>query len=286
MATVLTLFMNFMEVLRMDAYTRTLRFNHNPLNLILGTERKKGLRIGYMEAGLQGFYLNSMETGVHPQKLSRLLAEEFHCTDTESVTGLFQFLINEGDRVSYQIMLPYLLSTENINEFESIIQKRFFGVERFIRQGKNLYRFVKYTEERRDPIIWINDLEKGIIGWDMGLLVSLARASQTCGHISKEQAWKYIEQAAQLCSLDLHTAEEIDKSFLLGKAMKLGSIIIVLFTPGQAQEVTIFRGLPRNPSKPGEPHKYQIPAKKPVNQKPFAYRHSSSERHIQCPRFL
>ena len=177
-----------------------------------------------MEAGLQGFYLNSMETGVHPQKLSRLLAEEFHCTDTESVTGVFQFLINEGDRVSYQIMLPYLLSTENINEFESIIQKRFFGVERFIQQGKNLYRFVKYTEERRDPIIWINDLEKGIIGWDMGLLVSLARASQTCGHISKEQAWKYIEQAAQLCSLDLHTAEEIDKSFLLGKAMKSGKI--------------------------------------------------------------
>lgn len=129
---------------------------------------KKGLRIGYMEAGLQGFYLNSMETGVHPQKLSRLLAEEFHCTDTESVTGLFQFLINEGDRVSYQIMLPYLLSTENINEFESIIQKRFFGVERFIQQGKNLYRFVKYTEERRDPIIWINDLEKGLSDgtWD------------------------------------------------------------------------------------------------------------------------
>lgn len=152
----------------MDAYTRTLRFNHNPLNLILGTEKKKGLRIGYMEAGLQGFYLNSMETGVHPQKLSRLLAEEFHCTDTESVTGLFQFLINEGDRVSYQIMLPYLLSTENINEFESIIQKRFFGVERFIQQGKNLYRFVKYTEERRDPIIWINDLEKGLSDgtWD------------------------------------------------------------------------------------------------------------------------
>ena len=125
MATVLTLFMNLWRHIRMDAYTRTLRFNHNPLNLILGAEKKKGLRIGYMEAGLQGFYLNSMETGIHPQKLSKLLTEEFHCTDNESATGLFQFLINEGDRVSYQIMLPYLLSTENINEFENIIQKRF-----------------------------------------------------------------------------------------------------------------------------------------------------------------
>ena len=97
---------NLWRHIRMDAYTRTLRFNHNPLNLILGAEKKKGLRIGYMEAGLQGFYLNSMETGIHPQKLSKLLTEEFHCTDNESATGLFQFLINEGDRVSYQIMLP------------------------------------------------------------------------------------------------------------------------------------------------------------------------------------
>ena len=28
--------------------------------------------------------------------------------------------------------------------------KTCIGVERFIRQGKNLYKFVKYTEERRD----------------------------------------------------------------------------------------------------------------------------------------
>ena len=220
MATVLTLFMNFMEVLRMDAYTRTLRFNHNPLNLILGAEKKKGLRIGYMEAGLQGFYLNSIETGIHPQKLSKLLTEEFHCTDNESATGLFQFLINEGDRVSYQIMLPYLLSTENINEFENIIQKRFFGVERFIRQGKNLYKFVKYTEERRDPIIWINDLERGIDAWDMGILVNLARAAYEIGYITKGQAWEHIEQAGILCSKILRSPEEIDKSFLLGRAMQ------------------------------------------------------------------
>ena len=111
----------------MDAYTRTLRFNHNPLNLILGAEKKKGLRIGYMDAGLQGFYLNSMETGIHPQKLSKLLTEEFHCTDNESATGLFQFLINEGDRVSYQIMLPYYslqrTSTSSKTSFKSVFSE-------------------------------------------------------------------------------------------------------------------------------------------------------------------
>ena len=195
----------------MDAYTRTLRFNHNPLNLILGAEKKKGLRIGYMEAGLQGFYLNSIETGIHPQKLSKLLTEEFHCTDNESATGLFQFLINEGDRVSYQIMLPYLLSTENINEFENIIQKRFFGVERFIRQGKNLYKFVKYTEERRDPIIWINDLEKGIIGWDMGHAHALNLKESGCnviiGLYEGSKSWKKAEEQG----FEVYTSAEAAK---------------------------------------------------------------------------
>lgn len=203
---------------------RTVRFNPNPLNLFLGNERKKGLRIGYMEATLNGFYINSMDTGVHPQKLSRLLSEDFHCTDTESVTGLFQFLINEGDRISYQIMLPYLLSTSNICEFEEIIHKRFFGVERFVQQGKNLYKFVKYTEERRDPIIWINDLERGVIGWDMGLLVGLVRAALGSGYITKEEAWEYIGQASALCAENLRTPEEVDKSYLLGRAMKSGRI--------------------------------------------------------------
>ena len=208
----------------METHIRTVRFNPNPLNFFLGNERKKGLRIGYMEATLNGFYINSMDTGVHPQKLSRFLSEDFHCTDTESVTGLFQFLTNEGDRVSYQIMLPYLLSTSNFCEFEEIIQKRFFGVERFVQQGKNLYNFVKYTEERRDPIIWINDLERGVVGWDMGLLVGLVRAALGSGYITKEEAWKYIEQASALCAENLRTPEEIDKSYLLGRAMKSGRI--------------------------------------------------------------
>ena len=206
--------------IKMEAHIQALRINRNPLNLVLGTKRKLGLRIGYMEAALKGFYLNSIGTGVHPQKLTRLLPEEFHCVDTESTNGLLQFLTNEGDRVPYQIMLPYLLSSDNINEFETIIHKRFFGVERFVRQGNNLYRFVKYTEERRDPIIWINDLERGIDAWDMGILVNLARAAYEIGYITKGQAWEHIEQAGILCSEILRSPEEIDKSFLLGRAMQ------------------------------------------------------------------
>lgn len=208
----------------MKSHTKNLRFNHNPLNLILGTRKKQGLRIGYMEAALDGFYLNCMETGVHPEKLSKLLSDKFHCTDAISSCQLFLFLINEGDRASYSIMVPYLLSTENLNQFENTIRERFYGVDRFIQQGRNLYKFKEYIEERGEPIVWINDLERGVIGWDMAQVVGLARAAKDCGYITKEQAWEYIEQASTLCSEILRTPEEIDKSFLIGGAMKSNKI--------------------------------------------------------------
>lgn len=208
----------------MKTHSRTLRFSHNPLNLILNAKRKQGLRIGYMHAALEHFCLNSLETGVPKQKVIKLLADKFNCIDTSSTRNMLQFLMNEGDRISYAIQTPFLLSADNLDEFETVIRKRFFGVERFIQQGKNLYNFVKYAEERRDPIIWINDLERGIIGYDMGLAVTIARAAHDCGYITKEKAWEYIEQINTLCDEVLDPPEEIDKSCLIGRAIKSDKI--------------------------------------------------------------
>lgn len=208
----------------MKMHIKTLRFNYNPLNLILNIKRKQGLRIGYMQAILENFCLNTIETGVAQHDVIELLASKFNCIDSLSTCNMLQFLINEGDRVSYGIQTPYLLSTDNLHEFEKIIREHFFGIERFVQQGKNLYNFVKYAEERRDPIIWINDLERGIIGWDMGLLVTIARAAHESGYISRDEAWEYIEQACTLCTGILHTPEEIDKSYLIGRAIKSNRI--------------------------------------------------------------
>ena len=114
--------------------------------------------------------------------------------------------------------------TEDLLNCINTIRDRFYGVDRFIQQGRNLYKFKEYIEERGEPIVWINDLERGVIGWDMAQVVGLARAAKDCGYITKEQAWEYIEQASTLCSEILRTPEEIDKSFLIGGAMKSNKI--------------------------------------------------------------
>lgn len=203
---------------------KTLQINRNPMNLALTAKKKAGLRIGYMESALRGFYLNSLETGSGHEEISTYLLDKFNCKDANSSCESFQFLLNEGDRTSYAILLPYLLSAENLIEFEKIIRERFFGIERFIQQGKNLYNFLEYIDKRNEPVVWLNDLEKGIIGWDMGQLVGLVRAATEKKYIKKKEAWEYIEQGRILCAESLYTPEQIDKSYLIGQAMKSSKI--------------------------------------------------------------
>lgn len=208
----------------MYADTMTLRLSYSPLNFMLGAAKKRGLRIGYMESALRGFYLNSIDTGIQPPKLTSLLYDEYPYKIPDCINELFQFLIDEGDRASYQKMYPYLLSSNSLEEFENNICKQFLGAESLIQQGSNLFKFKKYAEYRREPLIWMNDIERGIICWDMGRLVCLARTALKYGYITLKEAWEYIELAGELSTNKLHSPQEIDKSFLIGWAMKTENI--------------------------------------------------------------
>ena len=81
------------------------------------------------------------------------------------------------------------------------------------------------------------------------------------------------------------------KSDEIGKDRRLGPVIIVLFTSGKIPEVTIFRGLLRNPDKPEELHRYRNPAKKPIDWRPVSYTHlfwpdGNTRRWIGLPQVL
>ena len=199
---------------------QNLRFSLNPVSIVLGSKRKKGLRCNYVASSLYGFYINTLKTGATLQTLSNLLSNNLNFKDTPSAIQSFEFLMNEGDRSFYNILLPFLLSAKSAEEFEKDLRKRFFGVEQFIKHGNNLYHFLKYIETQNAVSINAEDLKKGILGWDMGLLVCLVRAAQETGFINEKKAWKYIELAGEKCKTAFQDSEEIDKSFLIGYAMK------------------------------------------------------------------
>lgn len=198
----------------------TPRFNLSPASTTLNSKRKKGLRISYLASSLQGFFLNSLDTGCNSQILTELLANNLNFKDNSSTIQSFEFLINEGDRSSYNIFLPFLVASKTAESFEINLRKRFLGIEQFINYGNNLYHFLKYIESTNTLSISTKDLHKGILGWDMGQLVCLVRAAQDKRLINKKKAWEYIELASEKCNITFQCSNETYISFVIGYAMK------------------------------------------------------------------
>lgn len=208
----------------METNSDLLRFNHSPQTVLMSDKRKQGLRVGAIGSALQGFYQNCLATGVSYRQLGELLSRHLNFKDVPAAQESFHFLLNEGERVTYQILLPHLLYTHSLEELQSSIEERFLGIQQFVHYACNLYQFIDYAGSQKVVSFTQNDLRLGILGWDMGHLVTLARAACETGYITEKQAWQYVEQAGRFCSKTLIDASAADKSFLLGEAMNTGKI--------------------------------------------------------------
>ena len=96
-------------------------------------------------------------------------------------------------------MISLFLSEHNEKKREALIKERFLGIDRFVQYCRNLSDFLVYIKENNTIEITNEDLQRGILAWDLGHLVSLARVSYDYGLLAEEEAWKYIEFAGKKC---------------------------------------------------------------------------------------
>lgn len=197
-----------------------LQFNLNLQAKQLSNRRMQGLLTGLMTGMHSGFYINSLETGVSKTELQELLIASPRLRNESSVTEMLNFLQDEGDRTAYAILLPHLLASTDKKEQEKIIREQFFGIELFIRRTQNLHCFLTIIQQENNRLIGKEELRRGILAWDMGLLVNLARIAYETENITKKEAWNYIEFAGKQCKKSFANWEEVGKSFLLGQAME------------------------------------------------------------------
>lgn len=196
------------------------QFNQNPFKQNLDHSKEVGLLVGLMSGIQNNFYVDSLETGVDKQHLEQLLIEHPRIKSSVSIEEMLRFLNDEGDRTPYSILLPCMLSFENTAEVEATIRKRFFGIGLFINKYHYLQEFIQLTKEEDNISINRNDIERGILAWDMGRLVYYSRIAYETDIIDEITAWNYIESAAKHCQTIFNTWEEVGKSFLIGQAME------------------------------------------------------------------
>lgn len=206
----------------MEQSSISFRFGRNESNSKL-TEKEQDLLTGLISSINKGFWVDTLKTGFTIAKLHKLLAETPRLKQEAAIIEMLSLLRDEGERTSYSILLPNLLSARSAEEVETTLRKRFFGIELFIHRAHNLYRFLDYIHEKNTVSIGKEELHRGILAWDMGELISLARIAYETGYIDEESAWEYIKFAGEQCRMTFCNWEELGISYMIGQAMTTNS---------------------------------------------------------------
>lgn len=193
-------------------------FNTNPQAAITDPDKLHALSAGLMAGEQNGFYTNSLTTGVARKALRKILSDN-HIKDTAQLHSLLYFLKEEGQRSAYDIMLPLFLSHSEEKEREAAIGKKFAGIELLMRYCVNLHASLLYTRLNSNIRITDEDLRRGILAWDMGNIIKLVRTAYDCRLIDEKEAWENIEFSAKKCRECFASWEETGKSYLLGQAV-------------------------------------------------------------------
>ena len=126
-------------------------FNRNQQRENLESTKETGLLISLIPSLQEDFYVDSLTTGASKETLSKLLLRNPGIKNETAVIEMIHFLHDEGDRISFSILLPFLVAEYDPKELEEKIRERFFGIELFIRKCNNLHHFI--TCIKADPDI-------------------------------------------------------------------------------------------------------------------------------------
>lgn len=192
-------------------------FKNNLQVGVMSPQRKQALLIGLMGGEQVQFYTNSLTTGINPEELSQHLSPLSKANNKPNLQLAFDFLKEEGERSGYDIMISPFLSSQEKEIREDLLNTS--SIDRLVKYGNNLKDFITYIKGNDNINITREDLQRGILAWDLGRLILFSRMACDCGILNEEEAWDYIEFAERKCREIFKSWEEIGKSFLLGQTM-------------------------------------------------------------------
>lgn len=204
------------------AHNSEVTYKLNPKPGIRNAEQLHALMLSIVSSNNLNLYVNSLTTGWRKDKSRKLLKAEWQIKDTSSVLQTLDYIMNEGDRTVYNIILPHFLITDCKEGRKKRLKERYLAVELLIRYSDNLSDCIGSVPDNSLFTIRTKDLEKGILAWDMCQLVTTSRIAFDAGYLTEKEAWKYILSAYEICKGEFTGWEEVCKSIFIGSGMKIG----------------------------------------------------------------
>lgn len=200
-----------------------IKYNSNSKAEHITEKQLQALLISLAPSRRHNFFFDSLTTGWKKEKARKSLKEHWQIKDNISVCETLDYLTNEGERTTYNIMLPHFLCANDKKNRRVLLKRKYMAIDLLIEYSDNLSDCLKLINSGDSPIsAEEKDLKRGILAWDMCLIIVIARVAFDAGYLTKGKAWKYIISAYENCRNQFSDWTEITDSILIGGGMKTG----------------------------------------------------------------
>jgi hypothetical protein len=182
-------------------------------------EKRFALAIGAINGEQLTANVDSLETGVDRQRVVEGLNENWGVSSTDSARSTIAWLLGEGHRVYFNDVVAIARNPKNT--WKQAVQK--------FDEPERVLEYVEHWSETEAELRAAGmlkseqDIARGILSWDLGRAINVARMAYDAGYLSQSEAWAAIDQAAALARPAFASWEELARSYILGRAMWSGS---------------------------------------------------------------
>jgi hypothetical protein len=184
----------------------------------LTTLESKKILVGAIYASQQGAYLNTLKADIGA-KLHTILKDWWGIYGRDEAIETLDYLRDKAYAYYFPTVWKAFRAGSD-EERKSIITENMTSqedAEKAYEQTHNLLESVNRLKNLK-IIQHADDIEKyGVVGWDVGRLVFIARICFDAKYISEEEAWTYIDVAYAQAQRAFHSWEELAKSYQIGR---------------------------------------------------------------------
>jgi len=182
------------------------------------TLESKKILTGAIYAEQQGAFLNTLPADIG-DKLFTILKEWWGINNRDSAIDTLDYLRDKG--YAYYFPTVYkAFSAASDQERKDIINAEMTtqeDIEKAYNQTHNLLESIDLLKKLK-TIEKTDEVEKyGVVGWDAGRLIFIARLCYDAKYIDEEEAWSYIDVAYAQAQKAFKSWNELAKSYVIGR---------------------------------------------------------------------
>jgi len=182
------------------------------------TLESKKILVGAIYAEQQGAYLNTLTAGIG-DKLYTILGEWWGINDRDSALDTLDYLRDKGYSYYFPTVYKAFLAASDPERKDIILDEMTTqeDAEKAYEQTHNLLESIEPLK-KLNTIEKTEDVEKyGVVGWDTGRLIFIARLCYDAKYIEEEEAWAYIDAAYAQAQKTFKSWNELAKSYVIGR---------------------------------------------------------------------